>query len=243
MEKTYEVTGMHCQSCVETLTNALSELSEVDSAAVTLNPPRARVEGSAIDSNRIAGAVASAGDYSAEEVSGETPASTSATDAKSMLSTYYPLILIVTFLLAGCAILQLRSGAWSWMDYMSDFMGGFFVVFGFFKLLDLRGFTDAFQTYDVIASRFRGYGFAYPFIEVALGFAYLLHFELFWTNAITLIVMSIGSVGVLRSLLQKRKIQCACLGTVFDLPMTTVTLVEDVSMAAMAAIMLAYGAY
>ncbi|WP_417748583.1 MauE/DoxX family redox-associated membrane protein [Rosistilla oblonga] len=76
-------------------------------------------------------------------------------------------------------------------------------------------------------------------IEVALGIAYLLRFELFWTNTITLIVMSVGSVGVLRSLMQKRKIQCACLGTEFELPMTTVTLVEDVGMAAMAAIMLA----
>ncbi len=52
--------------------------------------------------------------------------------------------------------------------------------------------------------------------------------------------MSIGSVGVLRSLMQKRKIQCACLGTVFELPMTTVTLVENVGMAVMAAMMLAF---
>ncbi|MCA9212831.1 MAG: heavy-metal-associated domain-containing protein [Planctomycetales bacterium] len=239
MEKTYEIAGMHCQSCVSKLTDALSELSEVDSAVVTLDPPLARVEGLGIDSDRIASAVASAGGYSAEEVSGDVSKSTSAPEAKSKLATHYPLMLIVTFLLAGCAILQLRSGAWNWMDYMSDFMGGFFVVFGFFKLLDLRGFADAYQTYDVIASKFRGYGFAYPFIEVALGIAYLLHFELFWTNAITLIVMSVGSVGVLRSLMQKRKIQCACLGTVFELPMTTVTLVEDVGMAVMAAMMLA----
>ena len=239
VEKTYEITGMHCQSCVGKLTDALSELNEVDSAVVTLDPPLARVKGSGIDSDRIAGVVASAGDYSAEEVSGEVLKSMSTLQAKSKLATYYPLILIVTFLLVGCVILQLRSGAWSWMDYMSDFMGGFFVVFGFFKLLDLRGFADAFQTYDVIASKFRGYGFAYPFIEVALGIAYLLHFELFWTNATTLIVMSVGSVGVLRSLMQKRKIQCACLGTVFELPMTTVTLVEDVGMATMAAMMLA----
>ncbi|WP_417744891.1 heavy-metal-associated domain-containing protein [Rosistilla oblonga] len=239
MEKTYEITGMHCQSCVGRLTGALSELDGVDSAVVTLDPPRAHVEGSRIEFERVMEATASAGDYSAREISGEVPAPKSTPQEKSKLATYYPLILIVTFLLAGCAILQLRSGTWSWMDYMSDFMGGFFVVFGFFKLLDLRGFADAYQTYDVIASNFRRYGYLYPFIEVALGIAYLLRFELFWTNTITLIVMSVGSVGVLRSLMQKRKIQCACLGTVFELPMTTVTLVEDVGMAAMAAIMLA----
>jgi hypothetical protein len=36
----------------------------------------------------------------------------------------------------------------------------------------------------------------------------------------------------------KTKIQCACLGTVFQLPMSTVTIVEDVGMVLMAAFML-----
>jgi hypothetical protein len=54
----------------------------------------------------------------------------------------------------------------------------------------------------------------------------------------TLILMLIGSIGVLRALLDNRAIRCACLGTALNLPMTTVTLVEDLGMAAMAAAML-----
>jgi hypothetical protein len=54
-------------------------------------------------------------------------------------------------------------------------------------------------------------------------------------NLTTLVVMSVSSIGVIQSVLQKRKIRCACLGTVFNLPMSTVTLVEDGLMIAMAA--------
>jgi hypothetical protein len=59
------------------------------------------------------------------------------------------------------------------------------------------------------------------------------------TNLATLILMLVGAVGVLKALLNKRAIRCACLGTALNLPMTTITLVEDLGMAAMAAIMLA----
>jgi hypothetical protein len=47
--------------------------------------------------------------------------------------------------------------------------------------------------------------------------------------------MGISSIGVIKSVLNKRKIQCACLGAVFNLPMSTVTIIEDLLMVAMAA--------
>ena len=58
------------------------------------------------------------------------------------------------------------------------------------------------------------------------------------TNVVTLIVMSISIVGVLQSVLSKQKIQCACLGAVFNLPMSTVTIIEDALMIIMSATML-----
>ena len=121
---------------------------------------------------------------------------------------------------------------------MSNFMGGFFVAFSFFKLLDLRGFVDAFQSYDVVAKPIRAYGYAYPFIELALGVAYLVRFAPIATNVVTLIVMLAGLVGVSKALVETRTIQCACLGTVFNLPMSKVTLIEDALMAGMAIVML-----
>ena len=52
-------------------------------------------------------------------------------------------------------------------------------------------------------------------------------------------VMSVGAIGVARTLLRKDRIQCACLGTVFNLPMSRITLVEDLLMAGMSAVMIA----
>ena len=121
---------------------------------------------------------------------------------------------------------------------MQNFMGAFFLAFSFFKLLDLRGFADSYRMYDIIAQRVPSYGYVYPFIELALGAAYIAGIQPSAVNMTTLMVMSVSSIGVIQSVLQKRKIRCACLGTVFNLPMSTVTLVEDGLMIAMAAAML-----
>ena len=120
---------------------------------------------------------------------------------------------------------------------MSHFMAAFFLTFSFFKLLDVRGFAESYATYDIIAKRWTGWGFVYPFVELGLGLAYLLQFNPLVTNAITFLVMFVSIIGVLQTVLNKRKIRCACLGAVFNLPMSTVTIIEDALMIGMSAIM------
>jgi hypothetical protein len=92
--------------------------------------------------------------------------------------------------------------------------------------------------YDLLAKKIPAYGFIYPFIELGLGTSYLLGYRPVLINAITLIVMSFSTIGVIWAVANKQKIRCACLGTGFNLPMTTVTIIEDLLMAAMAAWML-----
>ncbi|CAM6000172.1 unnamed protein product [Sphagnum balticum] len=55
------------------------------------------------------------------------------------------------------------------MDWMRHFMAGFFLVFSFFKLLNLKTFADGYAKYDLLAMRWKPYGFIYPFCELALG--------------------------------------------------------------------------
>ena len=50
--------------------------------------------------------------------------------------------------------------------------------------------------------------------------------------------MSFSAIGVIRAVVGRTQIQCACLGTVFNLPMSTVTIVEDVGMVVMAIVMI-----
>lgn len=151
----------------------------------------------------------------------------------------YPLILIVGFITGVTALIAINTNDFTLSTMMRHFMAGFFIVFAFFKLLDLRGFVTAYQTYDIIAKRTKVWAWAYPFVELALGVAYLLALWPIVTNTVTLVIMLIGTVGVWQALTKKQQIRCACLGTALNLPMTTVTLVEDLGMAAMAAAMLA----
>ena len=121
---------------------------------------------------------------------------------------------------------------------MRHCMAGFFIVFSFFKLLDLPGFADSYAMYDVIAERWKGWGYLYPFLELSLGVLYLIGIGTSWAHVGTLLLLGVGTLGVVRSNLQRKKIKCACLGTVFDLPMSTVTIVENLTMMLMASWML-----
>ena len=109
------------------------------------------------------------------------------------------------------------------------------------KLFDVPGFADGFQKHDLIAKRFRPYALAYPFIELALGLAYQANLYPLITSTVLLVVMTLGAVGVLTALRKGLDVACACLGTVLKVPLSTVAVVEDLGMAAMAATMLAIG--
>ena len=71
--------------------------------------------------------------------------------------------------------------------------------------------------------------------------AFLIKFMPFATNIAEIGLMLIGAAGVLKALMDKRIIRCACLGSVVNLPMTTVSLVEDLGMAPLGALALVLG--
>ncbi len=231
-------TNLRCGSCVATLKPYLDRVVGVDSWEVDIASPNKTltVAGDA-PTEVVKEAVSRAGYQILNEIvkSPATVATERPVESTSNTTTYYPLLLLVAFLVGVIALIELRTGSFVWDRAMGNFMGAFFLAFSFFKLLDLQGFADNYRSYDVVAKRVPAYGYVYPFIELLLGVTYVAAFQPFATNLVTLLVMSISSVGVIQSLLNKRKIRCACLGTVFNLPMSTVTLVEDGLMVAMAA--------
>ncbi len=152
---------------------------------------------------------------------------------------YLPLIVIVTLtLLAAFAKEYAYAGGWDTMRWMHDFMGFFLIVFSMFKLFDLDGFADGFQMYDLLAKPLRPYAYVYPFIEAALGLGYLSHWQPTAVYSATVAVMIFGALGVIRALKKGLDIECACMGSVLSVPLSTVALVEDLGMAAMALAML-----
>ncbi len=172
-----------------------------------------------------------------EEGAGQTEEATKAKGIKA----YWPLIVVVSLLLLVTVVLSLQDsslGLFAWPRTMSYFMAGFFLVFSGFKLLDLKGFAQGYSTYDLLAKRVFSYGYLYPFIELSLGLCYILFWRMGIVNVATLIVMGFSGLGVLMAVMKRRQIQCACLGTIFKLPLTNITLVEDFGMALMAGLML-----
>lgn len=159
-------------------------------------------------------------------------------ERRSWFATYKPILLIFFYISLVSTLASANAEIFDVMDWMRYFMAGFFLTFSFFKMLDLKGFAESYRMYDVVAKRIPAWGYIYAFIELGLGIAFLANFEPMITNLVTLIVMSVSIIGVLSSVLNKRKIQCACLGAVFNLPMSTVTIIEDGLMIAMSGFML-----
>jgi copper chaperone CopZ len=229
MKKIYRIKGLHCGSCVKKVTAALEALGA--RACVTLDPPQAVIEGDvANDVDALNAALARTGAYRLISVPEVAPEATQ----KNWLGTYYPLLLIVSLIaIASFAGIESLHG------WMLNFMAGFFIVFGGFKLLNLKGFRDAYAAYDLLAARWKNYGLIYPFLELALGFAFLFRFQLTAALWLSLLLTGFGGLGVWKALREKKSLRCACLGTALNLPMSTLTLVEDLGMAAMAVVMLA----
>ena len=238
-------TNLRCGNCVAAVTPHLDrELGAGRWTVDTSSPNKTLTVSGDAATEGVTAAVARGGFQVLGEIATPSPQADASQSAKpSATTTYYPLFLLVAFLVGVVALVELRAGSFVWGRAMGNFMGAFFLAFAFFKLLDLQGFADNYRSYDVVARQIPAYGYVYPFIELFLGIAYVTNFQPFATNLVTLVVMSVSSIGVIQSLLLKRQIRCACLGTVFNLPMSTVTLVEDGLMVAMAALALLGGGH
>ena len=247
MTHTYKVTGMTCGKCLATVKSALSKIQGIQKADVTLDPPQAVITMSTHVPTAIMNKqLAAAGKYTLEETeSMHHEMSAAVTDAiaapeekRSFFTAYKPILLVFGYLIGMTLLNELFKSRFNLMAAMHLFMGGFFLIFSFFKLLDIKGFAYSYMSYDIIAKKWIGWGYIYPLIELSLGVAFLFHFAILEATIITLVVMSVSSIGVIQSLIAKKKIQCACLGTVFNLPMSNITLIEDLLMVLMAAAML-----
>ena len=154
------------------------------------------------------------------------------------IKDFAPLIIIFVVIILATWFLVSNIGTYDLFTILSNFMAVFFLVFAAFKIANLKGFANAYQIYDLVAARSRLYAYLYPFVELALGLAYLFSFKLLLANWVTLIIMLVGAYGVYLKLKKKEVVPCACLGSVFKVPMTWVTLGEDMLMATMALVMI-----
>ncbi|TVR79463.1 MAG: heavy-metal-associated domain-containing protein [Chitinophagaceae bacterium] len=240
MKHTYKVEGMTCGNCVSKVKSEILKHPDVLTAEVSLEKKQAEIEmDKHIQTSDLQKRLSDIGNYTISEKDVDMQHEETETENEdSWFQTYKPILLIFAFVAGVSFLAAYSAGVVDWMLWMQYFMAGFFITFSFFKFLDLKGFAESYSTYDLLAKKIYNYGYVYPFLELGLGIAYLTGVFPLYTYVATIVIMGFSSIGVIQSVLDKQKIQCACLGTVFNLPMSTVTIIEDLLMVAMAAGML-----
>lgn len=247
MKHTYSVHGMTCESCAHHIKETLESSAFIKKAVVKFSQKSVTITTtkkiSVTDLNNL---IKGLKRYKIEE---KIPTISNTQLPAKSIGTYWPLILIVLYLISTTLhfgwirgdynlLMTQISPSFEPKNLMLDFMGCFFMGFAFFKLLDLKGFAASYRSYDLPTKLWPTWGYMYPFIELALGMMYLHRFELPLANILTIIILGVSIIGVIQSVLAKRKIKCACLGTGFNLPMSTVTIIEDSLMILMALVLL-----
>ena len=238
MTRVYKISGMTCGNCKDSVTKSLNKLNEITNVAIDLNTKEATItmtkpvalialqnllapKYTIIEKKPIASSVSS-GLKTEEET--------------SKIQQLKPLLLILLYIAVASILMDSKN--WNIKEIMLNFMGLFFIVFSFFKMLDLKGFPESFRMYDPLAKKIPMYGTIYPFIETALGLMFLGRFKIKIALLCTLVILGITTIGIIKTLINKKSIRCACLGTVLKLPMTEATFIENAIMIIMALLML-----
>ena len=241
MKHTYQIKGMTCNNCKASVEQYLSKVDHVTEVTVNLEKGEAVVTmHKHVDTQLLKNALPEKYSLSEKQEKNVFASSSMSSipmeEEKSKLQQLKPLLLIIFYIATASILLHYKD--WSWSAFMLDFMGLFYIVFSFFKMLDLKGFPESFSMYDPLAKRIPFYGKIYPFIETALGLMFLMRVEVNIALMITLVVLGITTIGVTKTLLDKKAIRCACLGTALKLPMTEATFIENAIMIIMAILML-----
>lgn len=127
------------------------------------------------------------------------------------------------------------------MAWMINFMGWFLIVVAVLKIFDWKKFADNFALYDLVAMRSKVYSWSYPIIELVIGISFLMAWNIKTSASILFVLMFVGVIGVGKALVEKKKVQCACLGKLghkLHIKLTKFTLIEDLVMGTMALIIL-----
>ena len=232
MKSIYEVSGMTCNGCKLSVEDKLSSLQGVDSVQVDLTQGEATI----YSKSHISYSLITNSLPSKYKIKKKVNIQDNKTIKVSKIKQLMPLFIIFAYISITSILLNVNN--WDSTNAMLDFMGLFYIIFSFFKILDIKGFSLSFRMYDPLAKKISTYGYIYPFIEILLGLMFLTRIEVNMALLITIIILGITSIGVTQTLLNKKTIDCACLGTTLKLPMTEATFIENAIMIIMAIILL-----
>jgi copper chaperone CopZ len=236
MKKVFYVRGLSCKKGKDKIFNSLSTLPNIESIKIKIDTGKVYI---------------SSKEFLSEEtlkeklkIAGEGYHYTNTAPQlrnvlKKKVEKYYPLFTILASITLASLFFCYVKNMLNLDMFMQYYMAFFFLVFGGIKFINPKKFAEGFALYDPIASKSSIYAKLYPLVEFVLGLIYLLNLSpLFIPNIITVIIFTTTNIGIYKVLKQDKEFQCSCLGGFLNLPISWVTLFENLVMIAMALYML-----
>jgi copper chaperone CopZ len=200
MKSTIKISGMTCNGCKSTVESKLGSLDGVYDVQVDLTKSEAII----YSKNPISFSLISDCLPSKYNVISNEHVQDNEIIKSSKIKQLKPLFIILGYILITSILLNFKD--WNLTNAMLDFMGLFYIIFSFFKILDIKGFSTSFKMYDPLAKKITIYGYIYPFIEILLGVMFLTRIEVNIALLTTIVILGITCAGVTQTLLNKRSI-------------------------------------
>lgn len=137
-------------------------------------------------------------------------------------TSYVPVVAVFS----TAALLSVATGD-GWMGFMAYALA----ILACLKLMDIDSFIEGFRQYDLITPHLPVYGKLYPFLEllIALGIAGAI--APIWTGMASLLVGLAGAIAVIKAAyIEKRDLNCACIGGNSRAPLGAISLTENLMM-------------
>jgi glutaredoxin len=132
--------------------------------------------------------------------------------------------------------------AWALAIGAVGFMGLAVTLLATLKLMDPQAFRRGFRLYDLLMGRWKGYGVLYPWLELLVGLAILGRWPLPALGVLAIAIGLEGALSVVRAVwIEKRDLDCACIGGNNRTPLGVLSLLESGAMAAMGVAMMLPG--
>ena len=232
MNEVFKVSGMTCDGCANSIKEALELNKFISSVNINLEDENININSDKnFTVNELNSLIEKLGKYKIYEEKFTSK-------IIEYFSSKKTLLLALLLVLISSLSLQVSKDNFELNEWMISYMGIFFLIFSFLKLIDVKGFSGSFKKYDLISKIIPGFAITYPFLELFLALAFLSSYFLITSYIMTLIFMTSQFFGVFISLQKKEVIKCACMGSSINIDISTLTLIENLVMILMSSYMI-----